>query len=83
MSGISLIGAIHTTLLCFLPSTHDHQPSANGNQNLADVWRQKFVVMGVDAEVDVSGVDAVALGVRNGHKKGKNSKHKYDCANCK
>jgi len=56
-----------------LSSAHHHQRAANHDERDADVWGKQFVVVGVDADMDVARIDAMALGVRQGNEKGCNS----------
>src|SRR5690348_14098482 len=56
-------------------SAHHHQPSTNRNQDDADIRRQKFVMMRVDAEVNIAGIDAMVLGVRDRDEERQNTEH--------
>lgn len=54
-----------TSALRPFPSSHYHQSSTDNNQHDTDVRRQEFVVMGVDAEVNIAGIYTVMFRVRD------------------
>ena len=70
-------------LLSAFPSPHHHQTAADYNQNDSNIPRQKIAVVGVDADVDIAGVDAVTLRVRYGYEEGKDSEHQDNESNGK
>jgi hypothetical protein len=55
-----------------LPSPYHHQPSSHHNQNHADIRRQHLVVMRVDANVNVAGIESVVFSVGNRDEEGEN-----------
>src|SRR5262249_2098922 len=55
--------------------------SADSDQNDAHVWGQKIAMMSVDTDVDIAGIEAVVLSVRDGNEEGENAEHNDDEAN--
>jgi hypothetical protein len=60
----------------------DHQPSAHHYERDASGRRQKVIVVGIHAEVNIAGIDAMVFGVRDCDKERKNSEYQNYQSDC-
>jgi hypothetical protein len=75
MNASQMIGDLPTLILA---ASGDHDASANNYENDTNGRGHTIAVFSLNAHVQVTGTDAVVLGVRHGNEKGNNSQDQHD-----